>query len=172
MRHWPFFCTRLLSFFPSRMEHIIIKVMAKCTVSSYRFPKAAQRDAMCTSVLLYIVIREKYILLFPRRLPRTVSHVKGHHGADLDSFLSVSWFFFPIVTTLLCCSTDFPAVLLLQCLKSNSENEWLNSSETSSRSWQAWENHENTFVFKQNGLILYCLPAVQCVVLAPKLHKL
>lgn len=81
-------------FFPSRMEHIIIKVMAKCTVSSYCFSKATWPDAMCTSVLLYIVIREKYILLFPRRLPRTLSPCEKAPWGCLGQFSFNKIFFF------------------------------------------------------------------------------
>lgn len=140
-----FICARLLFIylFASRNEPTVIKA----AVSAQRSPKsrAAQRAALSTfcAFFFYIVIREKYVLPFPRGFPGTVSQCERAPWGCLGQFsfnkvflFCFVLFFVSIVTTLLCCFADFPAVLL-RCLKSNAVNLWLNSSETSSPSWQA-----------------------------------
>lgn len=159
------FCTRLLFllllFFLSRNECIVIKAIAKCTVSPYRFPKTRQRKELpCVFLCIFTLLSGKNMsCYFPEGFPRTLSQCERAPRGCLGQF-SFNFFFFSIVTTLLRCFTDFPAVL--QCLKSNAANLWLNCSEISSRSRQAWENHEYIF-FRQKLLdSLLCSGGTVC----------
>lgn len=141
-----FFGTRLLLiyFYPQKGWQ---------SLSPYHFPKAPwHREMLCVLLCLFLFAWLRLVVClglgvffaflhcyqgkniscnFPGSSLRQWLSVKGHHGAALDTFLSIRlWFgfffflfifFLPIVTTLLCCFTDFPAVLLLWCLKLNTE---------------------------------------------------
>lgn len=95
------FCTRLLFllllfFFLSRNECIVIKAIAKCTVSPYRFPKARWRKELpCVFLCIFTLLSGKNMsCYFPGGSLGHCLSVKGHHRSALDSFLSISFFFF------------------------------------------------------------------------------
>lgn len=125
-----FICARLLyiHLFASRNERGVIKA----AISAQRSPKAERHNKLPSVLFVlffYIVIREKYVLPFPRGFPGTVSQCERAPWGCLGQFsfnkvffvLFCSGFFVSIVTTLLCCFADFPAVLL-PCLESNAGN--------------------------------------------------
>lgn len=98
------FCTRLLFififyfffFFTSSNEHSVIKAMAKRTVSPHRFPKATRHSEMpCVLLCFFTLLSGKNMSCnFPGGSLGQCLSVKGHHGAALDSFLSIRFFFF------------------------------------------------------------------------------
>lgn len=127
----------LIFFFSSRLLFIYLSASRKepsviNAARSHRCALLKQRStARCPVHFLYfftLLSGKDTSCHFPGGSLGQCLSVKGHHGAASDSFLSIRFFFLfyllffvSIVTTLLCCFTDFPAVLL-RCLKLNAEN--------------------------------------------------
>lgn len=123
------FCTRLLFllllFFLSRNECIVIKAIAKCTVSPYRFPKARRRKELPWVFLcIFTLLSGKNMsCYFPEGFPRTLSQCERAPRGCLGQFSFFFFFFFycnhsaPLLHWFPSCS----AVSEVKCSKSVAE---------------------------------------------------
>lgn len=123
---WTGLLFMFIYFATSRNDPVLLKLQ-QSAASPHRFPKTRRRSEMPYVLLCFFTLLsgKNMSCNFPGGFLGQCLSVKRHHGAALDSFLSISFFFFfffSIVTTLLCCFTDFPAAPLPRCLKSNAEN--------------------------------------------------